>query len=111
MHQIAQDELMFFNKHPTAYSLYELFVERLLEMFPSTSIRVHKSQITFSNRHIYACASFLYVKKNYAVMYKQTILGPLWLILNPLITVLLYTFVFGNHDAVYFAYEHQKFLG
>lgn len=38
----------------------------------------------------------LYVKKNYAVMYKQTILGPLWLILNPLITVLLYTFVFGR---------------
>lgn len=63
MHQIAQDELMFFNKHPTAYPLYELFVERLLEMFPSTSIRVHKSQITFSNRHIYACASFLHVKK------------------------------------------------
>ena len=39
---------------------------------------------------------FLFVKKNYAVMYKQTILGPLWLMLNPMITVLLYTFVFGN---------------
>ena len=39
---------------------------------------------------------FLYVKKNYTVMYKQTILGPLWLILNPMITVLMYTFVFGN---------------
>lgn len=39
---------------------------------------------------------FLFVKKNYSIMYKQTILGPLWLILNPMITVLLYTFVFGN---------------
>lgn len=39
---------------------------------------------------------FLFVKKNYAVMYKQTILGPLWLIFNPMLTVLLYTFVFGN---------------
>lgn len=38
----------------------------------------------------------LLVKRNYAVMYKQTILGPLWLILNPLITVALYVFVFGN---------------
>lgn len=38
----------------------------------------------------------LMVKRNYAVMYKQTILGPLWLILNPLITVTLYVFVFGN---------------
>lgn len=39
---------------------------------------------------------FLFVKRNYTTRYKQTILGPLWLILNPLLTVLLYTFVFGN---------------
>lgn len=39
---------------------------------------------------------FLLVKRKYSVMYKQTILGPLWLILNPLITVVLYVFVFGN---------------
>ena len=39
---------------------------------------------------------FLFVKKNYTTRYKQTILGPLWLIVNPLLTVLLYTFVFGN---------------
>lgn len=39
---------------------------------------------------------WLFTKRNIAVMYKQTILGPLWLILNPLATVLLYTFVFGN---------------
>lgn len=32
-------------------------------MFPSTSIRVQKSQITFSNRHVYACVSFARVKK------------------------------------------------
>ena len=39
---------------------------------------------------------FLFFKRNYATRYKQTILGPLWLILNPLITVTLYAFVFGN---------------
>lgn len=39
---------------------------------------------------------WLFAKRNIAVTYKQTILGPLWLVLNPLITVLLYTFVFGN---------------
>ena len=38
----------------------------------------------------------LFFKRNYATRYKQTILGPLWLILNPLITVTLYAFVFGN---------------
>ncbi len=38
----------------------------------------------------------LFVKRDYATRYKQTILGPLWLIINPLITVLMYCFVFGS---------------
>lgn len=38
----------------------------------------------------------LFFKRNYTTRYKQTILGPLWLILNPLMTVCLYAFVFGN---------------
>lgn len=38
----------------------------------------------------------LFVKRNYSTRYKQTILGPMWLILNPLITVSLYALVFGN---------------
>lgn len=39
---------------------------------------------------------WLFVKRNYSIRYKQTILGPLWLILNPLLTVTLYALVFGN---------------
>ena len=39
---------------------------------------------------------FLFFKRNYITRYKQTILGPLWLILNPLITVSLYALVFGK---------------
>lgn len=39
---------------------------------------------------------WLFFKRNYSTRYKQTILGPLWLIFNPLITVTLYVFVFGN---------------
>ena len=39
---------------------------------------------------------YLFFKRNYSTRYKQTILGPLWLFLNPLITVILYFFVFGN---------------
>lgn len=38
----------------------------------------------------------LFFKRNYVTRYKQTILGPLWLILKPLTTVILHTFVFGN---------------
>lgn len=39
---------------------------------------------------------WLFFKRNYTTRYKQTILGPLWLILNPLLTVTLYAFVFGR---------------
>ncbi len=39
---------------------------------------------------------WLFFKRNYSTRYKQTILGPLWLVFNPLITVTLYAFVFGN---------------
>lgn len=39
---------------------------------------------------------FLFVRRNFVTMYKQTILGPLWVILNPLITTLMFTVIFGN---------------
>lgn len=38
----------------------------------------------------------LFVKRSYSSMYKQTILGPLWFLINPLLTVLIFTVVFGN---------------
>ena len=39
---------------------------------------------------------WLFVKKNFIVSYKQTILGPAWIILQPLMTTLIYTVVFGG---------------
>ena len=39
---------------------------------------------------------FMFVKRSFKSQYKQTILGPLWFIINPLITSLLFTVVFGG---------------
>lgn len=39
---------------------------------------------------------FLFVKRNYTTRYKQTILGPLWLVITPLLTTLMQTIVFGQ---------------
>jgi lipopolysaccharide transport system permease protein len=39
---------------------------------------------------------FLFVQRDFAVQYKQTILGPLWYVINPLLSTIMYTFVFGN---------------
>lgn len=38
----------------------------------------------------------LFVKRNFILVYKQTILGPLWLILSPLLTSVVYTLLFGG---------------
>ncbi|MBO5166216.1 MAG: ABC transporter permease [Lachnospiraceae bacterium] len=39
---------------------------------------------------------FLFVKRNYVTKYKQTILGPLWMIISPLLTTLMHALVFGG---------------
>ena len=39
---------------------------------------------------------WLLVKRSFSAQYKQTILGPLWFIINPLITSFISTIVFGN---------------
>lgn len=63
MYQAGLDEMIFFDRYPKALPLYELFAEKLYERFPATSMRVQKTQITFSNRHVYACVSFARVKR------------------------------------------------
>lgn len=39
---------------------------------------------------------FMFVKRDFTATYKQTILGPLWFIIQPLLTTLMFTVVFGN---------------
>ena len=39
---------------------------------------------------------WLFTKRSFVVTYKQTILGPAWLVLNPIITSFIYAFVFGG---------------
>lgn len=39
---------------------------------------------------------WMLIKRDFAVTYKQSILGPLWYVIQPLISTVLYTFIFGN---------------
>ena len=38
----------------------------------------------------------LFTKRNFTLKYKQTILGPLWIFINPFLTSVMHTLVFGN---------------
>ena len=39
---------------------------------------------------------YMYVKRDIITVYKQTILGPLWFIIQPIFTTVMYMFVFGG---------------
>ena len=39
---------------------------------------------------------FLFVKRDIITYYKQTVLGPLWYLLQPLFTSLIFTLIFNN---------------
>ena len=39
---------------------------------------------------------FLFVKRDFVTFYKQTIIGPLWYIIQPLVNTLVFTVIFGN---------------
>lgn len=39
---------------------------------------------------------FLFVKRDFIALYKQTILGPLWFFIQPLLTTIIFTVVFGR---------------
>ena len=38
----------------------------------------------------------LFTKRSFVVTYKQTILGPAWIFINPFLTSIIYTFIFGG---------------
>jgi lipopolysaccharide transport system permease protein len=39
---------------------------------------------------------FLFVRRDFVSLYKQTILGPIWFFIQPIITALTFTVIFGN---------------
>ncbi|WP_296384772.1 ABC transporter permease [Winogradskyella sp.] len=57
-----------------------------------------KKLINFNFKEIwrYRDLLFLFVKRDIITLYKQTILGPLWYLIQPLFTSLIFTLIFNN---------------
>ena len=51
--------------------------------------------INFKELWSYRDLVFLFVKRNVTTSYKQTILGPLWIVINPLLSTSVFTVIFG----------------
>lgn len=52
--------------------------------------------INFRELWKYRDLMLLFVRRNFVALYKQTILGPAWAIIQPLLTTVMFTVVFGN---------------
>ncbi len=57
------DTLLFFEGHMGALPLYEKLEEQILTDIDNVRIKVQKSQISFYNKHMFACVSFARVRK------------------------------------------------
>ena len=63
MRELDGDTLLFFSGHMEALEVYRAFEGLLCEAFPNVNKRVQKTQISFYNRHVFACVSFARVKR------------------------------------------------
>ena len=57
------DAALFFDPVPGAYAIYRAFADALLAAYPETQIKVQKTQITFYNPRVFACASLLRARR------------------------------------------------
>lgn len=63
-----------------------------MEIRPSTSF----FQLNIKEILEYKDLIFLFVRRDFKTMYKQTILGPAWILIRPLLTTVVFTVVFGR---------------
>ena len=56
------DIQLFFNKSPQLLPLYRAIEDMLVAEFEEVRVKVQKTQISFYNRHLFACAS-LHLRK------------------------------------------------
>ena len=69
-----------------------------MKVEPTTIIKPISNKLSLNLKEVwnYRDLILLFVKRDFKIQYKQTILGPLWLILNPLMTSIVFSLIFGN---------------
>ena len=55
--------LLFFELHPDALPIYRILEQKILKDIPDVRVKFQKTQISFYNKHMFACASFMRVRK------------------------------------------------
>jgi lipopolysaccharide transport system permease protein len=58
--------------------------------------KTHWLSINWLEIWVYKDLLFMFIKRDFVTFYKQTILGPLWFIFQPIIMTFTYVIIFGN---------------
>jgi lipopolysaccharide transport system permease protein len=66
--------------------------------YPVTVISAHRGWFDWRLRKLWRCRDLisLFVQRDFVTYYKQTVLGPAWHVIQPLLTTLTYTIVFSK---------------
>lgn len=69
-----------------------------LEREFETTVKPKNGWFDFRLKEVWAYRdlTLLFVKRNFISLYKQTVLGPAWAVVQPLLTTVIFTIVFGN---------------
>ena len=64
----------------------------------TTRIRPKTGWFDLNLKDVWAYRDLIWVlvKRDFSLIYKQTILGPAWVVIQPLLTTLIFTVIFGN---------------
>lgn len=64
----------------------------------TTEIKPHRKWFDIDIKGLwrYRDLYYMYIRRDIVTQYKQTILGPLWYVIQPLFTTIMYMFVFGG---------------
>ena len=64
----------------------------------TTVIKPHAGLFNLKLREVWAYRDLVFIlaRRDIVAVYKQTILGPLWFLVSPVLTVVVYMFVFGS---------------
>jgi len=69
-----------------------MIIEKSTEIKPQS----HLLDLNLAELFAYRDLLMMYVKRDIVTFYKQTILGPLWFVIQPILTTIMFMFVFGN---------------
>ena len=58
-----QDIAVFFSEHPAAVPIFEELEARLRDKIPQMQLRVRATQISFYQRRMFGCVSFLPLRR------------------------------------------------